>query len=353
MLRILTGKPGSGKSYYAVHSLLKDCTYDPVYRLYEVPPGMLLMVSLEGLRANAFDIEDWIKKDGIEKVFSVPVWQEITKQYGKIKIVIDEAQRYFPSFDRTLPNSVWYFFEYHRHLGIDLTLITQDVTSLHRRILNIAEVYIEATPSTLRVVKKIFRYATRDVTTNMILGHEHIKTDQRIFGAYKSAVHAQGLKAERSPLIVPVCMALAGLAFTVFLFYFGIYKLSHRDSEQQQAVVEEKPLALVPSEKPKEKPKAKPKQVTMRPQYDEITAADVSSVIPESRLATLPPGCSVNKRYVICQSHVIAPELARMASNRSCVDDQCTVYIPRESYMESRKNESLLLRNTKDDESGV
>lgn len=268
MLKIITGKPGSGKSYYAVKQIIDNCKYDPISESYSLNSGILLVCTLDGLRLNYVDFDQTVKemgardtdlkrypgesddqfqiRNGLYSFFSVPLWQhEIAPKHQKILVVVDEAQRYFPGSARDIPNSVWYWFEYHRHFGADIILMTQHPSSLHRRVLNIAEHYVEATPPGLRAMGNRLRYSLRDTTTNEVISQTSQNTDTQVFKAYKSATHAQGIAKPKNYLtkfyyIGGAMLAIAILAVVGYSSY--LINLFFGDkSKQPVPVAESKP----------------------------------------------------------------------------------------------------------------
>lgn len=272
MLKIITGKPGSGKSYYAVKQIIDNCKYDPIHESYNTNEGLLLVASLEGLRLNFVDFDQTIKdmgagdtdlkkfpgenddqyqtRNGLYSFFSVPLWQnEIAPKYQKILVVIDEAQRYFPGSARDIPNSVWYWFEYHRHFGADIILMTQHPSSLHRRVLNIAENYIEASPPGLRQMQNLLRYSLRDTTTNEIISQSSQRTDTQVFKAYKSATHAQGIKAPPNYLTkfyyIGGAMAVSVLVGIVVFFNYLMDAFNGDKPKKETPVATSKPFDQV------------------------------------------------------------------------------------------------------------
>lgn len=173
MIEVITGKPGSGKTYVAVH------------RMLELPIGKYVIYhNIEGLKPEKFpepnfvkkiegDIKEWCAKD------NQIAWAEAVKEkYGRpMLVVIDEAQMIFGEKDHNLKG----WLSWHRHLGQDIWLICQHYRMLHQDYYNLAEYEIRAVRSLLM---NMFVYQYR-------VSGEAFKTmrkpkKQAVFGAYRS-----------------------------------------------------------------------------------------------------------------------------------------------------------------------
>lgn len=102
MIRLFTGKPGHGKSNHAVSVALR-----------EIRAGRAVYVSnVNGMRIpGAIPFEDPRQ------------WQELPA--GAL-LIVDEAQRFWRATRTGTVSPEVYAMETHRHLGVDLLLITQD-----------------------------------------------------------------------------------------------------------------------------------------------------------------------------------------------------------------------------------
>lgn len=334
MLRIVTGKPGSGKSYYAISRITSEhCIYDHIAAQYDLKPRIHLCLSLDGVRIDHVRFDDLVRQHGLAQVVNVDYWKPIAERYDRIVLVIDEAQRYFPSNARDLPNSVFYFFEYHRHLGIDLYLLTQHASSLHRRVLNICEQYIEAAPPSLRGLGKLFRYRTVDVTTGAVISRSVLKADPRVFRAYQSAAHAQGLKPPKSALAKYIGVAAALFAFVPL----GIYAMRHAFFDLGN--VPRETSAKAPSPPSSRSSPVRPAQASRlaaaqssRPApitRDEIMRWSLTGV-PISDLPRLPVGCRLQGHYVHCPPFTLPSDVQLSIASYVCNAKRtaCHTYIP-------------------------
>lgn len=126
----VTGKPGSGKSFWAVHHLVtKYFNWNEIHREFLPKFGAALVTNLDKLRLDHYELDEMIDKaGGVNKFFTVDYQREVLKRFIRIVYIIDEAGKYFPPGFKD--EKVLFFFQYHRHLGIDVYLISvglQDV----------------------------------------------------------------------------------------------------------------------------------------------------------------------------------------------------------------------------------
>ncbi len=186
MIHIIEGVPGSGKTYYAVHYLIKNFyQYDDFYDEYieKENKNVLVITNIENLRIKHLNLDVLIERFTLEKFFTVENFERIQKQYKvkNIVIIIDEAQRYF---DRKFyDKNVFYFFQYHRHLGVDIFLITQSKNTISKELVVLAEYIVKAIPRSVQPNSFIYHFYDVD-------GHKlftkALKRDKNVFRAYSS-----------------------------------------------------------------------------------------------------------------------------------------------------------------------
>lgn len=155
MLRIVQGVPGSGKSYYAVYYLYKYfCNNDDVYGI-NLKKDVLLITNIDSLKLNHLSLDDCLNK--YPDFFTVKNFEKIQQNFKNrhIILIIDECQKYFPTYFKD--KDVLFFFQYHRHLGIDIILLTQSISVVCRSLVVLSETIINASPRSISVAK-IFKY---------------------------------------------------------------------------------------------------------------------------------------------------------------------------------------------------
>jgi hypothetical protein len=181
---IIEGKPGSGKTYYSVNHLLrKYYSFDNCIDEYVPKADILIISNIDNLQVDHTDFENLLEKSKLEDVFNIEKVSKLRREnkYRSIVFVIDDAQKWFHT--KFYDKDVFYFFQYHRHEGIDIYLIVQDADSLPRQIKNLAETYIHACSRTL-TSKMAFRY--KFISNNEIIKSKIIKKNQDIFKMYRS-----------------------------------------------------------------------------------------------------------------------------------------------------------------------
>lgn len=184
MLRIVDGPPGSGKSYYMVSYLSKFFTYDSFFDEFVLKSDVLLLSNIDGLRVKHLNIDVILQKTPVDEFFTVANFEKLQEQYRvkNIIVLMDEAQKVFDSkYDN---KEVMYFFQYHRHLGVDLMLGTQDAPLVSRKLLPLCEYICSAVPRS-RSIAGAFSYKFKDCKGHFLYS-KALRKKQEVFRAYKS-----------------------------------------------------------------------------------------------------------------------------------------------------------------------
>jgi hypothetical protein len=249
-LRIIEGVPGSGKSYYSVRHLAKSFFVKQKDGSYFPDPEKpcCIITNIDGFKPDHLSLKRCIEDSGgdFRHFFSKDYQVEFSSKFDeKLVYVIDEAQMIFRKNDRKL-NEVFSYFEWHRHLGHDIYLVTQNTRKLPSDMVTLVEYVIRAAPR-VRSITGEFKY-------HWISNSEKIKTeafrpDKGVFALYKSMDVAETEKI-KNPLMKTVAMALAG-AFIVGCG--GIYYLKSKwtpDKKTKVAQNEQLPVnsSIVPTQ---------------------------------------------------------------------------------------------------------
>jgi hypothetical protein len=274
----ITGSPGAGKSYYAVKRIVEDLKKDT----------NLVVSNIEGLdRAklsfylgkevnNLWTLDEFLATvlsfcnlhyDGNYRgafltILNVDYWKRfiLPKLFGelgyrKVIFYLDEFQSIIDE-DTELTQLQKFFFDYHRHLGLDFFIITQSIQRMNKAIRNLVEIE-------LRLINlRIFGISNMAVLKTIIGGvpvkKSIVKYDPKIFALYRSALveHMKGVKG-KPPVMLFVAVAVALFAIVQLGSYVkahgGIIPKPNVSQSQEKQVKRRKdlpslvlPLLLVP-----------------------------------------------------------------------------------------------------------
>lgn len=234
-IRIITGVPGSGKSYFFVNYLYTKQFVNVVPgwkgRFYprELDPKTLLLHNIDGLQCG-HEVQPDIEKIGVDKFFNVPYWEKIylpnlKKQFpaaDRVILALDECQMIFPRKQK-ISNDVLMFFQWSRHIrldatqkesgGVDIWLITQDVKNILSEIVVLAEVHYSAAPRS--VMPLVNLYAVR--ISGQKVSTKKLYKNKKVYALYHGI--AQG-EADRPSSHFALKLLLILLIFVGALWYF-------------------------------------------------------------------------------------------------------------------------------------
>jgi len=183
-IRIIEGVPGSGKSYYAVKHLADQYFEKQEDGRYELIRPVTIITNIDAFQPEHRNLKALAKDaGGIKNFFSEYYQKALTECIGgQIVYIIDEAQKFFRKGARDL-DDVYSYFEYHRHFGHDIYLITQNARKLPPDISCLCEYLIVAAPRTRSVIGE-FKY--KWLSDGELLKREGFRPDPGIFALYKS-----------------------------------------------------------------------------------------------------------------------------------------------------------------------
>jgi len=212
-IRLITGVPGAGKTYYIVNHILENYC-QKFGDTYELKSDYLLITNVDELMLDTVSLDDAIKDcESLEDFFSVVFQEKISRKYEDKKIIyiIDECQKYFHR--RYYQRPVFEFFEYHRHMGFDIFLLSQNANLISKDIIGLSEIEVRAVPRTLTIAS--FMYLKK--SNKEIIGRVLLRRKKSVFGMYKSMSKSETEKIKSPYLkyIIPV----------IFLIIFGMYGL--------------------------------------------------------------------------------------------------------------------------------
>ena len=139
MIIAITGKPGGGKTYETVKNYIIPCLLEGRRVVTNIPLELEHFTAVYGERvSDLIIVVDYdFHSYGNERPFSTPAdyekYQDWTNDKGQsVYFFIDECHLSLPSGRAQSP--VLEYFSMHRHAGVDIALITQNMRKVHKDI---------------------------------------------------------------------------------------------------------------------------------------------------------------------------------------------------------------------------
>ncbi len=181
-VKIIEGVPGSGKSYYAVRHIAKTF-FKEVDNGYELQKEVTLITNIDSFVPEHISLQDEIKNaGGVANFFSLNFQEKYREDKGQIVYIIDEAQTLFRKGSKGF-SEVYSYFEYHRHFGQDIYLVTQNSKKLPPDIVTLVEYVIVAAPR-IRSILGEFKY--KWISGGEVIKREAFKPSKKVFDLYSS-----------------------------------------------------------------------------------------------------------------------------------------------------------------------
>ena len=243
MIHIVEGVPGSGKTYYAVKYLTANFfEYDKFFDEYKEKEGknVLVISNIENLRIPHLDLDLLLDRFSLEKFFTVKKFEKIQRQYRvkNIVLVIDEAQRYF---DRKFFNKdVFYFFQYHRHLGVDIFLITQSKNTISKELVVLAEYIVRAVPRSSGFGSFLYHFYSLQGEK---LYSKSLKKDKNVFRAY-SSMKVDEIAKPKPVALVKLGVGVATIVASVLAIFFVLHSFFAPSSVSSSPVSRSSPVEI-------------------------------------------------------------------------------------------------------------
>lgn len=225
-IKVITGKPGSGKSYFALYKVILEgfTFHKKSFEWRPIPEPITIITNIEGLKVPHLNLTSLINEyaDGaFEKFFTVEIQQKITDKYPKVRYLIDECQRFFHS--KFYNKDVFFYFQYHRHLGHDIYMIAQVWDSVSKHITGLCEYEFRASPRSFSIFGEFTYYIYAGFDR---VGSVRIPVDKKIFALYQSfqaQEHGKEIRPVRKFALITVCLiALAIGGSYLFLQSFSL-----------------------------------------------------------------------------------------------------------------------------------
>jgi len=216
MLYLVTGKTGSGKTYFLVSKILQFLQDEKDSR----PIFTNIKLSLEHPRYR-YLTELQVREFGLylRETFAVVENLEQKKKevqssvWGNALFILDEAHLLgFQKKEEHLVN----WLSLHRHFYQDIYLATQRLSNFHRDYLSFFHFHFDLVPSNRRILKDMMAYRLFDGVGGEKIETKYFRPEPEIFELYSSAK----IEAQQSPI---VRKAVFYFFVFVFLVLFVVY----------------------------------------------------------------------------------------------------------------------------------
>lgn len=231
IVTMISGLPGSGKTFRAVSLILKYIKQGRVSedKVFHNISGLSVGKTLNSENVPGFNSYN------PSTVFKESFMSSSDVLHNSL-IVIDEAQEYFPYSMRN--DDIAFFFQRHRHYNIAMILLTPDMSNIAKPVQKVCQQFYRAVSGSANFIPFFFiynRYVSADCKVKM--GTVYSFKSQRVFSAYKSVTKSDegGNTSFKGPAVTFIIVILV-VSYLAYLAFYSAGGLVGYD-------VEEKPLS--------------------------------------------------------------------------------------------------------------
>lgn len=232
MFTCVDGLMGSGKSYYAVSKIQNK--KNDYYKVLTNIDSFKFQDNIQELKFTEFLTVLERCKISYDSGKDDNFLQEILREKDFISdkpllLVIDEAHNFLDKKNDLL---TW-FITYHRHLYIDVYLITQTYSLIHYSYHKLIQEYIHALPQDRQIFGGKFKYqkhiAVPFNNASTLTGTEYLKVDKSIFAMYQSGDKIRSKSVIRK--YIYYFIALIAFAFLLFYMMIDYFFMPHNAAD--------------------------------------------------------------------------------------------------------------------------
>lgn len=235
MMTIVTGVPGSGKTYWAAYMVWKMA--DPSKVLHNID-SMKLGTQIHEMVAE--------KKLGRTVDLFRHSWHEQNDDLHGWTIIIDEAQMLFPKMFKE--TDIIAFFDKHRHFGMDIILLSQDARKLCGDITCLAEMHYRAASGASNPIPGVLLY--QQMIGNEAAGRKFLPKKKQVFNIYRSANNDGSSRSYLGKIYIAIAIiATIGAGFAL-VKWFDSFKPKVKPEVAQGSETRSNPISSAKSNSP-------------------------------------------------------------------------------------------------------
>lgn len=213
MITLITGTPGAGKTLYCISKLLRELVGSVIKSTDQngqpVETPRRIMTNIPGLLLDHELI-------GPDEGGGLADWHKWAKP-GDV-IAYDEVQRSWPPRPNgsKVPDYIS-ALETHRHMGVDIIILTQNPMLLDRNVLALVgrHLHVRRFGGVGAALVYEWDHCSRQLMYSKALKKSPFRYDKSVFKLYKSAELHTKPKTSIPPLLYVVVLALLGAAFFI------------------------------------------------------------------------------------------------------------------------------------------
>lgn len=245
-ITIVTGRPGSGKSYFAVKFLRDeffkfdekfDC-YNPV-KNKKNNTEYTIISNIENLNLKHIPLNyvcDLYSDGDILKFFTIKIQEKLHLKFKNIVYIIDECQQYFRYLTPKSDEETFFYFEKHRHFGDTFYLISQDSWRISKFLVALADKEVRAVSRAKTFSSNHMCY--RELVGGTLTSLKHTKKDKSVFQLYKSMSQSEAVVPSGSKILLKLVIPLVVVVLSLLYFFNTFGKNSNVIASETQIIKE-------------------------------------------------------------------------------------------------------------------
>ncbi|PLX91635.1 MAG: hypothetical protein C0620_10850 [Desulfuromonas sp.] len=276
-IKHITGVPGTGKTYYAIKQvILRYYRWNDDLFEWEINPEktkkpVLIYTNIDTLKLPHINIEHYCEERGITvyEFFTTEYWENNVPYHDyQIVVILDEAQKFYPSSYRLHGSpppgqNTLFWFQYHRHFGPDVYIITQTYDAVCRHVVQLAEYEIHAKSKVLTLGNQFVYVYRTGLGPDAIVGGKKYTYEKKVGMLYQSFQSESDDSTRPNPLKKYIAITAALAVLAIVLLYRSLTSIGQpAEAEAAHRVKDEGGTAsAVVQPMPKKQPPKQPRRM--------------------------------------------------------------------------------------------